>query len=210
MSEKLEIYDLDSNLLKVEDRQNFYDEIKKEFKETSKITKKVKRISLLLMNSKGKIILQKRNNQKQENPGLFDKTIGGHVSEGDSYEITLIKECSEELGFPVSILSQEDFSRALKKTDLKIIGLFKEIDYDDCFFSTRISKDNKKFVQPYIAKIYIGYYDGPIQFIDGESSGIELFTIEELINEIKETPNKFTEDIKFMINKYKEFLIPIK
>ena len=158
MAEKLEIYNLNSELIGVEERNKFYTGIKKEFKETGKITKQVRRVLLLLMNSNGKIILQRRNLSKNENAGLFDKTIGGHVEEGDSYELTLIKECSEELGFPVSILSKEDFVRALNKTDLKIVGLFREVDYQSNFLSTRISNDGGKILQPYMQKIYIGYY----------------------------------------------------
>ena len=210
MSEKLEIYDLDENLIEVKDRDEFYKEIKEEFKETGKITKQVKRVLLLLMNPKGKIVLQRRNSSKQENSGLFDKTIGGHVEEGDSYDVTLIKECAEELGFPVSILEDSDFSRALKKTDLRVIGIFKEIDYNSNFQSTRISKGEKKFIQPYMQTVYVGYYDGPLQFIDGESSGIQLYTIEELENEIKKSPDFFTEDLKILFEKYEDELRPLK
>ncbi|MFT4304134.1 MAG: NUDIX domain-containing protein [Candidatus Woesearchaeota archaeon] len=140
MTEKLEIYDLNENLIEIKDREEFYQEIRSEFKKTNKISKQIKRVLLILMNSKGKIILQRRSLSKNENAGLFDKTIGGHVGEGDSYELTLIKECSEELGFPVSILSKKDFSRALNKTDLRIVGLFKEIDYQSNFLSIRISQ----------------------------------------------------------------------
>jgi isopentenyldiphosphate isomerase len=210
MSEKLEIYDLNENLIEIKKRDDFYKEIKSEFEKSKKISKQVKRILLLLMNSKGKIILQRRNLSKKENAGLFDKTIGGHVEEGDSYELTLIKECSEELGFPVSILSKKDFARALNKTDLRIVGIFQEIDYQSNFLSTRISQKNEKFIQPYMQTVYIGYYDGPIQFIDGESSGIQMYTSEELEKEIKVNPDLFTEDLKILFNNYKKYLVPIK
>jgi len=39
-SEKLEIYDLNSELIEIKGRKEFYSEIKNEFKETGKITKK--------------------------------------------------------------------------------------------------------------------------------------------------------------------------
>ena len=210
MSEKLEIYDLEENLIEVKERDEFYKEIKKEFQETGKITKQVKRVLLLLMNSRGKIVLQRRNLSKQENPGLFDKTIGGHAEEGDSYEVTLIKECAEELGFPVSILDESNFSRALKKTDLKVIGIFKEIDYNANFQSTRTTESGTKFIQPYMQTVYMGYYDGSLQFIDGESSGIQLYTSEELEKEIKSNPNDFTDDLKILFKKYKDQLKLIK
>jgi len=174
MAEKLEIYDLNENLIEIKERTKFFDETRNEFEKTGKITKQVKRSLLFLMNSKGKIVLQRRNLSKSENPDLFDKTIGEHVEEGDSYNLTIIKECSEELGFPVSILEKKDFNRALRKTDLRIIGIFKELDYNSNFQSVRIYKNGKMFIQPYMQTLYIGYYNGPLQFIDGESSGIQL------------------------------------
>ena len=210
MSEKLEIYDLDSNLLKVEDRQIFYDEIKNEFKETGEITKKVKSIRLILMNSSGRIYLQKRSKIKTENAGKYDKTVGGHVSAGDSFNMTVIRECAEELGFPATVLDEEEFNRAIKVTNLEIIGIFKKIEFLPNFVSKRIINNGSKIQQPYMSSMYFGYYDGPIKFVDGESSGIEVFALDEIEEEIKENPDKFTEDIKLMIEKYKEFLVPIK
>ena len=168
MAEKLEIYDLDSNLLNIQDRKEFYKEIREEFAHSGKITRKVKSIRLLLMNSSGRIYLQKRSKIKSENPGLYDKTIGGHVSAGDSYDLTTIRECAEELGFPATILSTEDFEKAIKVTSLDIIGVFKKIDYVQLFESTRLSADGAKFIQPYLCTFYLGYYDGPIRFVDGE------------------------------------------
>jgi isopentenyldiphosphate isomerase len=210
MAEELEIFDLNGKLLRVQDRKKFYSEIKKEFDKKGKISRKVKSIRLILMNSSGRIYLQKRSKIKSENPGLYDKTVGGHVSKGDSYNMTVIRECAEELGFPASILSNEEFERSIKVTDLNIIGVFRKVDEIPNFKSVRIDKKGKKFVQPYISTIFIGYYDGAIRFVDGESSGIEVFSLKELKEEIKENPNKFTEDIKFMIKNYEKFLVPIK
>jgi isopentenyldiphosphate isomerase len=210
MPEKLEIYNLDSELIGIEDREKFYTEIKQEFKETNKITKKVKSIRLILMNSSGRIYLQKRSNLKKENAGRYDKTVGGHVSAGDSYDMTVIRECAEELGFPATVLQPEEFEKATKVTNLDIIGIFKKIDYLPDFLSKRISQDSSVFTQPYICSFYLGYYNGPIKFVDGESSGIEVFSIEEIKKEIEEKPDKFTEDLKFMVEKYEKFLIPIK
>jgi len=58
--------------------------------------------------------------------------------------------------------------------------------------------------------IYLGYYNGSIRFKDGESSGIEVFSLKELQEDIKENPGKFTEDIKFMIKKYEKYIVPIQ
>ena len=208
--ELLEVYDLNGKMIDVEERGKFYKNTKNEFTKKGKVTKKVKTIRLLLMNSNGTIYLQKRSKIKEENTGLYDKTVGGHVSSGDSAEMTVIRECAEELGFPAAVLSQENFNKAIKVTDLNIIGIFKEVEYLENFESIRTIKNKKKFIQPYITQIYIGYYNGPIKFIDGESSGIETFSLKELEKDIQENPEKFTEDIKFMMKKYRKYLKPIK
>lgn len=209
MKELIGVYDLKEKLIKVEERSKYYSEIRKEFSSKGKITRQVKSIRLLLMNSAGRIYLQKRSSIKGENPGLYDKTIAGHVLHKSTFDMTVVKECAEELGFPAAILSEKEFDTAVKSTDLSVVGIFKKLDYISNFESVRMTKEKKKFIQPYMTTFYIGYYDGSIRFVDGESSGIEVFSLDELKKEIKSNPDKFTEDIKFMIKKYRKFIKPI-
>ena len=61
------------------------------------------------MNSKGRLYLQKRSKFKEVNPGAYDKTIGGHVPNKHTWNMTLIRECAEELGFPATIVSSKEF-----------------------------------------------------------------------------------------------------
>lgn len=209
MSEQLEIYDLDDNLIGIEKRDKFYDEIKKELAKTGKVTKKIKTVRLILLNSSGRMYLQKRSKIKAQNPNLYDKTIGGHALKGESYNMAMIRECAEELGFPAAILSDEEFNQATNSTDLKVVSIIKKVDFVPAFKSIRSLEDGQlTLIQ--MCMFYIGFYDGPILFSDGESSGIEVFSLEELKDEIKLRPKKFTEDIKFMIKKYEKHLIPIK
>ncbi len=209
-SEKLEVYDLDSQLLKIEKRKTFYSKARSEFNKSKKITKKVKTIKLLLMTTSGNIYLQKRSKIKDVNAGRYDKTVGGHVSAGDSFNMTVIRECAEELGFPATVLDPEEFENAVKVTNLEIIGVFKKIEYLPNFLSERIIDKKRKMAQPLMNSMYYGYYDGPIRFVDGESSGIEVFSLNELKRELKNNPHKFTEDIKFMIKEYEKLLVPLK
>ena len=76
MKELLEIYDLKGKPLKVQERNKFYAEIKKEYADKGKISKQVKAVRILRQNSKGRLYLQKRSKLKNENPGLYDKTVG--------------------------------------------------------------------------------------------------------------------------------------
>ncbi len=209
MSELLEVFDSDGKLLGVEERDKFYSGSKKEFRETGKITKKVKRVILLLMNSRGKIYLQKRSETKKENPDLYDKTIGGHVPEGLEEDVAIIKECSEELGFPVAVLGKKDFEDAVGSINLKITGIIKRIGLIRNDSSIRISRNGERFSMPYVSYVYIGYYDGSIMFADGESSGVEIFSLERLKEKMENSPAEFTSDIRKMIEKYEEFLVPL-
>jgi 8-oxo-dGTP pyrophosphatase MutT (NUDIX family) len=162
------------------------------------------------MNSDGRIYLQKRSKIKDENAGLYDKTVGGHVNENDSFDLTAIRECAEELGFPIAIVSGKEFEKAANITDTQIIGIFKQIEILNDFISKRIDKTGSVFKQPFITAMYIGYFDGAIRFVDGESSGIEVFSIDELKEEIKSHPQNFTEDIKYMIKRYEKYIKPRK
>jgi isopentenyldiphosphate isomerase len=209
MKELLEIYDLNNNFLGTQERKSFYNEIEKEFENNGIINKKVKTVRLILLNSKGRVYLQKRSKFKKHNAGLFDKTIGGHVGMAQDFNLAIIKECSEELGFPLTVVPKKDFKQAIKNIDLRTIGIAKQIEIEQNFISTRIN--HKKIIQqPLINAFYIGYYDGPLQFFDGESSGVEVFSLEELEDELKKHPKKYTLDVKYIIKKHKNLIIPIK
>ena len=206
--ELLEIYSMGDELLELKERDIFYEEIQNEYASTGKISKKVKSIRVLLMTSDGRIYLQKRSNTKEQNRGLYDKTVGGHSVSGHTWEVTLVKEMAEELGIPSVVLPAKDFSKAVRSTNTSIIGIFKEIEYDNNFMSERIL-DTGKIVQPHITTFYIGYYDGPIKFHDGEASGIEVHSLKELEEDIANHPEKYTHDLKIMIQKYRDHLIPV-
>lgn len=210
MKEELDVYDLKGNFLGFEEREEFYEKSEKEFSIKGKCSRQVKSVAVLLMNSNGRIYLQKRSDLKKHNPGLYDKTVGGHVTKNNSFNMTLVKECAEELGFPTSVFNPEEFDKAIKAIDLSVMGIFRKIDQVLNFQSVRQHGEAKEYIQPYWQAAYVGYYDGSIKFVDGESSGIEVFSLDKLKQEINKNPNKFTEDIKLIISKYEKYLVPIK
>jgi 8-oxo-dGTP pyrophosphatase MutT (NUDIX family) len=53
-------------------------------------------IHILAVNSDGRVLLQRRRDDK-ENGGLWDKSVGGHVSAGEDFDATAVRECGEEL-----------------------------------------------------------------------------------------------------------------
>ncbi len=208
-AEILEVFDLDGNKIGEQNRSEFYAEIEEEFAKTGKITRQVKSIRMILLNSIGRIYLEKRSKFKEGNAGLYDKTLGGHIPKGYSNEITVVKECSEELGMPAVVLPVEEFDMAKESVNLSIIGIVRKIDHVNNYESVRRTRNGSKIVQPFITTFYIGYYDGSIRFIDGECSGVEVYTKEELQDDIQKNPDKYTEDLKYMMEQYHEFIKPL-
>lgn len=209
MEELLDIYDGNDRLVGVQKRTDFYREIEEEFDRTGMITKKVKSIRVLLMNSQGRLYVQKRSRAKLHNAGLYDKTIGGHIQHHHTAHITLVKECAEELGIPAVMLSEEEFYLAATSTNLSIIGIFKEASVVTDYLSIRTT-GSKKITQPFITTFILGYYDGAIRFCDGESSGIEVFSLPELQSAIAASPERYTDDLRYFIDRFHTEIIPIE
>ena len=141
---------------------------------------------------------------------LWDKTIGGHVSAGEDYDLAMLKECSQELGIPATIVSDKEFDNATSSTNLNVLAILKRLVFLDNFKSKRTMQNGNQWTEPGLSIFYIGYYDGPIQFVDGESCGLQIFSLEEIEKEIKEKPEQFTDDIRYMVEKFKARIKPIE
>jgi 8-oxo-dGTP pyrophosphatase MutT (NUDIX family) len=53
-------------------------------------------VNVLLVNRQGDVLLQRRPADK-ENGGRWDKTVGGHVDEGEEFDAAAVREAAEEL-----------------------------------------------------------------------------------------------------------------
>ena len=53
-------------------------------------------VNLLLVNARGELLLQRRPADK-ENGGRWDKSVGGHVDAGESFDQAAVREAGEEL-----------------------------------------------------------------------------------------------------------------
>jgi 8-oxo-dGTP pyrophosphatase MutT (NUDIX family) len=69
-------------------------------------------VQLLLVNAEGRVLLQRRRDDK-ENGGLWDKSVGGHVQSGETFDAALIREANEEL------FGRADADRVVLVGDLK-------------------------------------------------------------------------------------------
>jgi isopentenyl-diphosphate delta-isomerase type 1 len=62
-------------------------------------------VHILVFNSRGELLLQKRSMAKDISPGLWDTSAAGHVDFGESYDDCARRELGEELGIanPVNL-----------------------------------------------------------------------------------------------------------
>ena len=93
---------------------------------------------IIVTNSEGQILIQKRSLEKDVYPGYYDPTTGGVVKEGESYEENAIRELEEEIG--------------VTNVELNPLWDFR-INQDQCNVWGRA---------------FWVTYDGPIKLVDGE------------------------------------------
>ncbi len=206
--EQLEVYDLAGQFLGVQGIKDFYTQTEAEYTATGQITRQVKIVHCLLMHSDGRVYVQRRNPQDLQNPNLLDKTVGGHISAGDTPEATLHKECQEEIGVPVVLA--DDLSTIHSAGNLVQTAVCRVVNENAQFASRRIRTDGTDFIQPYIVTTYIGYYDGAFQFNDTEAVAIETWAVADLQQALTNTPEQFTNDLRLIVEAYQDYLQPLK
>lgn len=203
-SEKIAVCDLQkSELLFPMDRNDFYREQIKIFREKGRPTKASVIVDILLFDLHGDLLVQRRSHTKKHNPDLFDKSIGGHVVYGDSPDFTVMVESVQELKVPSIVLrNDQDYAKTfdLLHNYLDIVALVKNIEVFVEPFIKII--DNEEVVIANKKHLYFGIYNGSIQTIDRESRGVLLYSLHELENEMIKFPERFTMDMHFYTKRY--------
>lgn len=182
-------------------RKLFYDE---QFSETSIENLAVHVVDVLVFTLQGEVILQKRSFDKRHNPSLIDKSVGGHITFGDSADYTVMVETVQELLTPSFVLKDEkDFLKTLKllKPYLSTIALMKLEDLKEFEFAKTV--DGKEFPVNNVVHLYFGIYEGRMRPADKEASGVLYYNLASLRSEIEQKPDLFTDDLKNMLKHYK-------
>ncbi|MFZ2835660.1 MAG: hypothetical protein WA019_03015 [Candidatus Moraniibacteriota bacterium] len=186
-------------------REEFYREQKRIFNKTGKPTKACEIVQILLFTPDKELILQKRSLEKNHNPGLIDKTIGGHVVFGFTPTYTTMSETLQELHVPSFVLdSKEDFKKTfhLLKNYLDRSALIQFIETDVDVFEKIMQKKVVKIANKF--DFYFGFYNGPIKPADKEASGVLYYKWNALQKEMKVSPELFTYDLKYFLKRYKK------
>ena len=56
---------------------------------------------LWIITGPGHVLLQRRSLQKENHPGLWDVSVAGHISAGESAETAIVREAAEEIGIAI-------------------------------------------------------------------------------------------------------------
>lgn len=110
-----------------------------------------------------KIILQKRSQQKKNNPGKLTASVSGHVESGMSYEDTAVKEALEESGIVID------------RENLISLGVM---------FGGDVMR--AVFAYPFDGNI------DDLKVEEGEGDGFVAMDINDLKHELADKPDKFT------------------
>lgn len=183
------------------DRDDFYKEQIPIAQKTGKPTRAAEIISVLIFNSSEELLVQKRNYNKTHNPGLLNKSIGGHVRYGDTANYSVMVETVQELQTPSIVLKNlNDFNKTMKLLDdyLTTISIIKHSLTEFQIWERIVNGKKVKMVNKVNA--YFGIYDGRIKAVDKEAKGVLFYTIDELDREIKAQPDTFTYDLRFLID----------
>jgi isopentenyl-diphosphate delta-isomerase type 1 len=86
-------------------------------------------VNILVFNSKGEMLIQKRSAIKDKYPNTYDISAAGHVNFGEEYETAARREMKEELGIEDAKIEQISYFRTNFHNDNEIAKLYKCI-YD--------------------------------------------------------------------------------
>jgi len=187
------------------DRDKFYKNAVDHHKKKKGVLIAAEIVDVLILNKKGELLIQKRSKKKNHNPNMFDKSMGGHVQYGDTVEHTLMVETVQELQVPSLLLNNtQDFENSIKILHqyLNTVALVKKLGIKTRSFTKII--DGEKVEVGNKKNFFIGVYDGAVKLVDGEASGIFWYELKDLKKEMEDRPEKFTHDLKYMLEKYDE------
>jgi ADP-ribose pyrophosphatase YjhB (NUDIX family) len=205
MTEFLDCFDAEGNFIKSADRKLLMQQMRQNSEEKGDCSFAVPCINLMLVDKNGDLYIVQRGD-KTENPFLFDKTVGGHVNSGESFDETLIRESLEEIGIEITIAHPFDFQNLLKSTDLCEKAVARLIDFRIWLPSIRYVKEGKPWLKRVQLAAYMGRYDGVLRFVDGEALSLKKMSRASLALELQLRPNQYTHDLRWWFEQYPAFL----
>jgi isopentenyl-diphosphate delta-isomerase len=133
-------------------------------------------ISILIFNVKGEMLLQQRSSVKYHCPLIWSNACCTHPRQSELVIDAAHRRLREEMGFDCDLEEVESF---IYEADLGD-GLF-EYEYDH---------------------LIIGSYDGDLNINSDEVESFKWVLLDDLIQEVENYPDKFTEWFKIILKNY--------
>lgn len=134
-------------------------------------------VRIMIERPDGKILLQHRTPTKDIFPDCWDNSCAGHVDAGEDYETSAPRELYEELG--------------LEKVPLQELGYYHS---DETWQGHRFNR----FTRCYKAALE----KTPQRLENGKVDAVRWFTIEEIRQLIHEHPDKVTDGLRQVVERY--------
>ena len=135
-------------------------------------------VNVLILNDRGQLLMQRRPADK-ENGGRWDKSVGGHVSAGEEFDTTAVREAGEELfddpASPRVRLARDrhEFDALERSEDLTRTVLFHRASFQLNLRDVRHAPDGGRRHVLYHLAIYHGRTAVPIEDFRPQKSEID-------------------------------------
>ena len=130
--------------------------------------------SVFIFNSNGKMLLQQRAFSEYHSGGLWTNTCCSHPRENETTIDAAHRRLQEEMGFDCEISKEFDFIYK------------KELD--------------KGLTEHELDHVFIGEYEGEINFNTEEVCAYIFKPVQEVLDDVKQFPEKYTEWFKICLN----------
>ena len=135
-------------------------------------------VRIVVEDSDGRLLLQKRAPTKELYPDFWDSAASGHVDAGEDYETAAKRELKEELGVNVTVLEELERYRSNRETDGRKLNRF-SITY-------------RVIVPP----------NSPVTIDEKELAEARWFTIQEINQILDDNSAKITNGLRRVIERF--------
>jgi len=135
-------------------------------------------VNALLVNREGRVLMQRRPPDK-ENGARWDKSVGGHVSAGEDFDATLVREAGEELfsdaaSSRVRLASPSaEFASLLSTADLAQVAVLRRVAFHLNLRDVRHAPGGGLRNVLYHVAVYAGRTDVPLASFRPQKEEIE-------------------------------------
>lgn len=130
-------------------------------------------VHVMVVNTKGELLLQKRSMRKAYMPGAWVTSAGGHALTGETYEEAALREMEEEIGVVCSLT-------------------FKGKEWFDC--------DDRPGLKKIVA-LFEAHHEGPFRISEREVEQVTFFSLGE-IKEMVKQGESFHPELLFLLERY--------